>query len=65
MNLSAKKLHLIALNRNWLLVYLKVVRCAAPEFTSSYFIYFQIEDSEVILVFEGNNVGLKKLSSFV
>jgi hypothetical protein len=29
------------------------------------YIYSSIEDSEVVLVFERNNAGLKKLSSFV
>jgi hypothetical protein len=29
------------------------------------FFYSSIEDSEVVLVFEHNNAGLKKLSSFV
>jgi hypothetical protein len=29
------------------------------------YIYSSIEDSEVVLVFEHNNAGLKKLSSFV
>jgi hypothetical protein len=29
------------------------------------YIYSSIEDSEVILVFERNNAGLKKVSSFV
>jgi hypothetical protein len=28
-------------------------------------IYSSIEDSEVVLLFEGNNASLKKLSSFV
>jgi hypothetical protein len=29
------------------------------------YVYSSIEDSEAVLVFEGNNAGLKKLSSFV
>jgi hypothetical protein len=29
------------------------------------YIYLLIEDSEVVLVFENNNAGLKKLSSFI
>jgi hypothetical protein len=29
------------------------------------YIYSMIEDSEVVLVFEHNNAGLKKVSSFV
>jgi hypothetical protein len=29
------------------------------------YIYTSIEDSEVVLVFERNNAGFKKLSSFV
>jgi hypothetical protein len=31
----------------------------------SQYIYLSIEDSEVVLVFERNNTGIKKLSSFV
>jgi hypothetical protein len=29
------------------------------------YIYSSIEDSEIVVVFEQNNAGLKKLSSFV
>jgi hypothetical protein len=45
------------INKNITVGYLKTIK--------RQYIYSSIEDSEVVLIFERNNAGLKKLSSIV